>query len=118
MARTYRIAAFAKLAGVTVRTLHHYDRMGLLTPSSSTEAGYRLYTQRDLLRLQQILTLKWMGFALKQIKALLDDPAYDLRASLAIQKAAVEAEIARLQGGVGGAGPGARNRGRDRRGNA
>lgn len=93
----YRIAQFAKLAGVTVRTLHYYDQTGLLTPAHSTEAGYRLYTRDDLLRLQQILTLKWMGFPLSRIKAMLDDPGFDLREALMRQQAAVEAQIARLQ---------------------
>ncbi len=54
----YRASAFAERAGVTVRTLHHYDRLGLLKPSSYTASGYRLYGERDFARLQQITTLK------------------------------------------------------------
>ena len=68
MTDIYRVAEFAKLAGVTVRTLQYYDRIDLLKPSDSTEGGHRLYQRSDLLRLQQILTLKWMGFKLDQIK--------------------------------------------------
>lgn len=97
MATQYRVAEFAKLAGITVRTLHYYDRMGLLKPAHTTLSGHRLYQESDLVRLQQILTLKWMGFELKQIKALLDDPAYDLRESLMLQQQAVDAQIRQLQ---------------------
>jgi len=57
----YQAIEFAQLAGVTVRTLHHYDRIGLLKPSAYTNAGYRLYGKGDLVRLQQIVTLKFIG---------------------------------------------------------
>lgn len=97
MATQYRVAEFAKLARITVRTLHYYDRIELLKPSHVTVSGHRLYQESDLVRLQQILTLKWMGFELKQIKALLDDPAYDLRKSLRLQQQAVDAQIRQLQ---------------------
>jgi DNA-binding transcriptional MerR regulator len=68
----YRVSDFAEKAGITVRTLHHYDRLGLLKPSGRTEAGYRLYGERDFVRLQQIVTLKFIGLPLRQIKDLLD----------------------------------------------
>ncbi len=97
MSTLYRVADFARLAGVTVRALQYYDRIGLLTPSDTTDGGHRLYHHRDLLRLQQILTLKWMGFKLDQIKTILSSPTYNLHQSLAIQKAAVDEQIARLQ---------------------
>lgn len=97
MARTYRVAQFAKLAGVTVRTLQYYDRIDLLKPSDVTDAGYRLYTTPDLRRLQQILTLKWMGFSLQEIKEVLASERYNLRASLTIQKEAIDAQIERLR---------------------
>ncbi|NDJ55057.1 MAG: MerR family transcriptional regulator, partial [Chloroflexi bacterium] len=83
--------------GVTKRTLHYYDRVGLLKPSRKTEAGHRWYTHTDLLRLQQILTFKWIGFDLKQIKALLTQPDYDLLQSLRGQLHAVEGQITRLE---------------------
>lgn len=95
--RTYRVAEFADMAGVTVRTLQYYDRLGLLNPSATTEGGHRLYVQADLLRLQQILTLKWMGFSLDDIKQVLESPTYNLHESLVIQKAAIEAQMERLQ---------------------
>ncbi len=70
-AKTYKASAFAKRAGVTVRTLHHYDRLGLLRPSGRTLAGYRVYTDRDLARLEQIVALKFIGFSLKEIGSVL-----------------------------------------------
>jgi DNA-binding transcriptional MerR regulator len=68
---TYRVREFAELAGVTVRALHHYDRLGLLTPAHRSNAGYRLYTERDLGRLEQIVVLKFLGLPLRQIRTLL-----------------------------------------------
>ncbi|MCA9995514.1 MAG: MerR family transcriptional regulator [Anaerolineales bacterium] len=97
MAKQYRIAQFAQLAGVTVRTLQYYDRIGLLQPSATTEANYRLYATADLLKLQQILTLKWMGFSLGEIATILSPPGYALGRSLMMQKTAVDRQIARLQ---------------------
>ncbi len=61
----------ARRAGVTARTLHHYDRLGLLVPQARSASGYRLYSNGDLLRLQQILALRFVGFSLPQIKELL-----------------------------------------------
>jgi MerR family transcriptional regulator, thiopeptide resistance regulator len=92
--RTYRVAEVAAIAGVTVRTLHHYDAIDLLTPSGRSRAGYRLYTDRDLLRLQQILIQRELGLPLEQIRRVLDDPAFDLHAALLAQKAALEARAA------------------------
>lgn len=71
----YKVHEFAALAGVTVRALHHYDRLGLLKPSSHTERGYRLYGDRDLARLEQIVVLKFLGLPLKEIHQLLRDEA-------------------------------------------
>jgi len=82
----YRPNEFATLAGVTVRTLHHYDRIGLLRPSGYTSAGYRLYRKSDLVRLQQIVTLKFIGLSLKQIKDLLRRNSFDLATALTQQR--------------------------------
>jgi MerR family transcriptional regulator, thiopeptide resistance regulator len=82
----YKVREFAERAGVTVRTLHHYDRLGLLPPSGRTRAGYRLYGERDLARLQQIVTLKFIGLSLQEIKALLDRSNLDLAATLRLQR--------------------------------
>jgi MerR family transcriptional regulator, thiopeptide resistance regulator len=69
--KLYRAQEFAELAGVTVRALHHYDRLGLLNPSYRSEAGYRLYSHRDLAQLEQIVVLKLLGLPLKSIGKLL-----------------------------------------------
>src|SRR5580692_2310307 len=85
-ARLYKAQEFAERAGVTVRTLHHYDRLGLLAPSGRTEAGYRLYGDRDLVRLEQILALKFIGFPLREIRRLLKRDAKDLPGALRRQR--------------------------------
>jgi DNA-binding transcriptional MerR regulator len=87
--RLYRASEFAALTGVTVRALHHYDRAGLLRPTRRTGAGYRLYGARDLARLQQILTLKFVGLPLEEIKVLLDSRALDLAETLRLQREAL-----------------------------
>lgn len=69
--KLYRIKEFAELAGVTVRALHHYDRLKLLEPTSRTGKSYRLYSDRDLARLEQIVVLKFLGLPLRQIGDLL-----------------------------------------------
>ena len=71
------VGEVARLAGVTVRTLHHYDRIGLLSPSERTAAGYRRYTPSDLDRLHQVLVYRELGFPLEEVATLLDDPAAD-----------------------------------------
>ena len=75
----------SKLTGVSVRTLHHYDEIGLLKPTKVTEAGYRLYDDAALRKLQSTLFFRELEFPLKQIKAFLDDPKFDARAVLADQ---------------------------------
>jgi MerR family transcriptional regulator, thiopeptide resistance regulator len=82
----FKVSEFAEKAGVTVRTLHHYDRLGLLKPSGRTEAGYRLYGDRDFARLQQIVTLKFIGLPLKDIKALIDRNELDMAGTLRLQR--------------------------------
>ncbi|MGI5863180.1 MAG: MerR family transcriptional regulator, partial [Myxococcales bacterium] len=59
------VSQVAKLAGISVRALHHYDEIGLLSPTGRSEAGYRLYEQEDLQRLQQVLFFKELGFPLE-----------------------------------------------------
>ncbi len=84
--QTYQPHEFAKRAGVTIRALHHYDRLGLLKPSGRTAAGYRLYTDRDLVRLEQIVALKFIGFRLSQIGELLSRKDLDVVAALRQQR--------------------------------
>ena len=76
----------ARLGRVTVRTLHHYDAIGLLTPSERSPAGYRLYTRADLERLQEILVYRELGFPLAAIAEMVDSPAQDRTAALRSQR--------------------------------
>jgi DNA-binding transcriptional MerR regulator len=92
----YPVKKLAKLAGVSVRTLHLYDRLGLLKPRTRTEARYRLYGEAELLRLQQILFYKELDFPLQAIKDILDDPAFDFLGALQSHKAALLARRDRL----------------------
>lgn len=73
------------LTGVSVRTLHHYDAIGLLKPTKLTEAGYRLYGEQELGRLQTILLFRELQFPLKEIKDILDSPGFDPMAAIAEQ---------------------------------
>lgn len=82
----YQAGEFAKRAGVTIRTLHYYDEQGLLTPAVRSDAGYRLYTDHDLVRLQQIATLRLIGFPLKQIKEIIEGRELTLSSALEIQR--------------------------------
>src|SRR5690606_16330808 len=68
----WKVGELARRTGLTVRTLHHYDRIGLLRPSARSSAGYRLYGERDVARLQQIRSLRQLGFTLEQIRGMLD----------------------------------------------
>src|SRR5579872_1129061 len=77
---------FAKAAGVTVRTLHVYDRMGLLPPARRTDSGYRLYGEAELERLEQILALRFVGFSLEHIRELLQGPKWPLIVALRMQR--------------------------------
>ncbi|HVB22041.1 MAG TPA: MerR family transcriptional regulator [Ktedonobacteraceae bacterium] len=83
----YHTGQFAEKASVSVRTLRYYDAVGLLCPTDYTEAGYRLYTDNDLSRLQQILALKFLGFSLEEIRYCLRTGPTGLQESLAQQKA-------------------------------
>jgi DNA-binding transcriptional MerR regulator len=85
----YTVKQLAKMAGVSVRTLHHYDKLGLLKPSLRTMAGYRLYGQKELERLQQILFYKELDFELQDILALLDAPNFDYVKALQSHREAI-----------------------------
>ena len=85
--RVYSIGAFAQKACVSLRTLRYYDAVGLLSPAQHTEAGYRLYAEDDLLTLQHILALKYLGFSLEDIKQCLHRKPEMLETTLARQKA-------------------------------
>ncbi len=92
----YSVKEVASMSGVSIRTLHYYDQIGLLKPSSRTEANYRFYGESELLRLQQILFYKELDFPLKDIQALLDDPDFDPVQALEKHKIALKARRKRL----------------------
>ncbi|MDR1025693.1 MAG: MerR family transcriptional regulator [Treponema sp.] len=73
----WKIGEIAEKTGVTVRTLHHYHDKGLLIPSGMTDAGHRVYSKNDIIRLQQIISLKQFGFNLDKIKSILDQGNFD-----------------------------------------
>jgi MerR family transcriptional regulator, thiopeptide resistance regulator len=94
---SYAVGEVARLSGVTVRTLHHYDTIGLLVPSGRNEAGYRLYDRTDLERLQQVLFYRELGFSLEDIGSILRDPSVDPAAHLLRQHELLTERIERLQ---------------------
>jgi MerR family transcriptional regulator, thiopeptide resistance regulator len=96
--RFYRTGQFARKADVSLRTLRYYDKEGLLAPTGHSESGYRLYTDADLGALQQILALRFLGFALDEIKALLRAGPRSLPDVLAQQKAMMQAKRAQIDG--------------------
>src|SRR3954449_3683145 len=94
---SWTVGELAGLAGVTVRTLHHYDRIGLLSPSQRTSAGYRRYAPTDLDRLQQVLFYRELGFPLEEVATLLDDPDADPAAHLRRQHRLLRDRLERTQ---------------------
>ncbi len=94
---SYSVGQVAAFAGVTVRTLHHYDKAGLLSPSDRSRAGYRLYGEADLVRLQQILFYRELGFPLDEIASLLEDPQANALERLQDRLRRLNEEIARLR---------------------
>jgi MerR family transcriptional regulator, thiopeptide resistance regulator len=93
----FTVSQVARLSLVSVRTLHHYDEIGLLRPSGRSEAGYRLYDQRDLERLQQILFFRELEFPLEEIGRIVDDPGFDIPAALRMQRQMLSEKSVRLQ---------------------
>ena len=92
------VKEMSKLTGVSVRTLHHYDAIGLLHPAKVTEAGYRLYDDAAVRRLQNILLFRELQFSLKEIKSILDDPNFDPQEALAQQIKLLELQRKYLDG--------------------
>jgi MerR family transcriptional regulator, thiopeptide resistance regulator len=93
---SYSVGGLSKLAGVSVRTLHHYDQIGLLTPSQRSAAGYRQYTTADAERLHRILVYRQLGFDLPRIAQILDDPAVDALEHLRQQHSLLTQQVGRL----------------------
>src|SRR5690625_4451161 len=81
-----KVKEVAELVGVSIRTLHHYDQIGLLTPKEITDSGYRLYSEENLETLQQILFFKELGFALKEIKKIINSPSFNRQEALILQR--------------------------------
>ncbi len=97
--RVWRVGELARESGVTVRTLHHYDRLGLLVPSSRTSGGHRCYTRADVRRLHRIVALRGFGFGLEDIVAVLHaEPDQDPRDLVRQQLVLVEDRITRATG--------------------
>ncbi len=94
--KLWQTKEFAELSKVTVRTLHYYDRFGLLKPHALDRHGFRLYGEREFARLQQISTLKFIGFSLAQIKEILGGREFDLAETLQLQRRIIEAQRIKL----------------------
>lgn len=94
----YTVHELSKLAGVSVRALHHYDAIGLLRPEARTESGYRLYGPKELARLQQILFFKELDFPLEAIRRMLDSPGFDESGALARHRELLLKRRERLDG--------------------
>jgi len=85
-----KIGEFAKRSGITIKTLRHYDKIGLLQPFLKTEAGYRIYCEEDFIKLQQITTLKFIGLSLEEIKQLINEKGGNLESIINVQTKALE----------------------------
>ena len=92
----YSVKQLALLSGVSIRTLHHYDKIGLLKPSVRTEARYRMYGETELLRLQQILFYKELDFSLERIMTMLDDADFDIITALQKHRSILEEKANRV----------------------
>ncbi|HEX4449268.1 MAG TPA: MerR family transcriptional regulator [Kofleriaceae bacterium] len=104
----FTVDPLAKLTGITVRTLHHYDEIGLVQPSERSPAGYRLYSDDDVLRLQQVLVYKELGLPLDEIAAVLDDPAFSRtdalerhREALLVKRGKLDRMLASIDAAIG-----------------
>ncbi|WP_183277115.1 MerR family transcriptional regulator [Clostridium fungisolvens] len=75
--KNWKVGDLSKLTGLTIRTLHHYDEIGLLCPSFRNDAGHRFYSEGDIIKLHQIMSLKQLEFSLDEIKAFLENPKYN-----------------------------------------
>jgi DNA-binding transcriptional MerR regulator len=91
------VGAIARLSGVTVRTLHHYDAIGLVVPGERSAAGYRRYDRADVERLQEVLFFRELGFPLEQIKEIVGRPTYHRAEALRRHRALLERKAGRLR---------------------
>ena len=94
MERYYKTGEFAKMANLSIRTIRYYDNIGLLKPSMIADNGYRLYNDQDFLKLQKILSLKYLGFSLEDIFSMTANDSYmSLKESLKLQTKMIEQKI-------------------------
>ncbi|MDH3735048.1 MAG: MerR family transcriptional regulator [Gemmatimonadota bacterium] len=92
-----KVGDVAAECGLSVRTLHHYDEIGLLRPGARSAGGHRLYGRAELERLQQILSLRQLGFSLDETKACLDDPRFSLQRTLEMHRDRLDEHIERAR---------------------
>jgi DNA-binding transcriptional MerR regulator len=93
MSNLMKIGELAKVTGLSIRTLHYYDEIGLLSPSDRTEVGHRLYSNQDIIRLQQIMSLRQLGFSLAEIQACLENPEFSLPKVIDLHRARVREQM-------------------------
>ncbi|MDJ0681904.1 MAG: MerR family transcriptional regulator [Xenococcaceae cyanobacterium MO_167.B52] len=93
MSSFMKIGDLAQKTGLSIRTLHYYDEIGLLSPSHRTDVGYRLYSNQDIIRLQQIVSLRQLGFSLKEINKCLKDPNLSLQQTIDLHRAKVKEQM-------------------------
>ncbi len=91
--KNLKIGELAKLVGISVRSLHHYDELGLLKPGGGRKSQHRFYNHADVARLQQIISLKSIGFSLAEIKQCFQNRNFDLKTSIAMHKEMIERSI-------------------------
>ena len=98
MDKYYKTGEFAKMANLSIRTIRYYDKIGLLKPSKIADNGYRMYSDRDFMKLQKLLSLKYLGFSLDDIFSMTVNDSYlSLQQSLSLQKKMIDQKIEQLQ---------------------
>ncbi|MEM9507051.1 MAG: MerR family transcriptional regulator, partial [Cyanobacteria bacterium P01_E01_bin.35] len=93
MSNLMKIGELARKTGLSIRTLRYYDEIDLLSPSHRTEVGYRLYSDQDIIRLQQILSLRQLKFSLQEIGECLENPEFSLQKTIDLHRARVKEQI-------------------------
>lgn len=97
MSTKYSVGEFSKKTGLTIRTLHYYDEIDILKPNLVTDKGRRYYSEKELITLQKIVTLKYLGYSLEQIKDVLQSEKWNLKDSLSLQKKMMEEQKRQIE---------------------
>ncbi|HHF0531019.1 MULTISPECIES: MerR family transcriptional regulator [Legionella] len=92
----HKIKDISRMTALSIRSLQYYDDIGLLKPAQRSESGYRLYSDNDLIRLQQVVTLKFLGFSLASIKEILERPEFEVLTSMRLQAEALKEKAQRI----------------------